>query len=60
MLDRALIRLRGDFTADPAAAERWLTIGASPVDPALPKPELAAYAAVASLLLNLDATITKD
>lgn len=60
VLDRALTRLRSDFTADPAAAERWLSIGASPVDPVLPRPELAAYAAVASLLLNLDATITKD
>ena len=60
VLDRALIRLRGEFTADPAAVDRWLNIGASPADPALPKPDLAAYAAVASLLLNLDATITKD
>jgi hypothetical protein len=60
ILIRALTRLRADFTADPAAAERSLTIGASPADPTLPKAELAAYAAVASLLLNLDATITKD
>jgi hypothetical protein len=60
VLTRALARLRGDFAADPAAAGRWLAIGATPPDPALPPAELAAQAAVASLLLNLDATLTKD
>jgi hypothetical protein len=43
-----------------AGAEEFLAIGDSPRDQNLDTAELAAYTAVASLILNLDATITKD
>ncbi|MBK9165914.1 MAG: DUF1553 domain-containing protein [Bryobacterales bacterium] len=48
------------FSGREAQAEKFLAQGDSPADPALPRRELAAYAAVASLLLNLDETVTKE
>ena len=47
------------FTEEPAAAEEYLTIGASPRDVTLPPVELAAWSAVMSVLLNLDEAISK-
>ena len=44
---------------DPAATARLLTIGDTPPPPDLPAPMLAAYANLASLLLNLDETVTR-
>jgi hypothetical protein len=48
------------FQADPKAASKLITQGDAPPDPAIPVPELAAYTAVASLILNLDETVTKE
>jgi Protein of unknown function (DUF1553)/Protein of unknown function (DUF1549)/Concanavalin A-like lectin/glucanases superfamily/Planctomycete cytochrome C len=48
------------YRAHPAAALELVTIGESPRDESLDVPELAAYTAVASLILNLDETITKE
>jgi hypothetical protein len=56
ILRRALDRFRGDSKA----AERLLGVGASPRDPGMDASELAAWSAVASVLLNLDETITKE
>jgi hypothetical protein len=53
-------RMLADFRADPAAAGQLLQVGDTPADPALDRAELAAYTTVASTLLNLDETITKD
>jgi hypothetical protein len=47
------------FGSDVAAAENLLKVGESPRDPALPADELAAYTVIASVLLNLDETLTK-
>jgi hypothetical protein len=47
------------FTQEPAAAQEYLTIGASPRDMALPPVELAAWSAAMSVLLNLDEAISK-
>ncbi len=47
------------FRADPAAAERLLTVGHAPRDPNLPLIDLAAWTTVTSLVLNLDETISK-
>ena len=47
------------FSEEPAAAEEYLTIGASPRDMALPPVELAAWATAMSVLLNLDEAISK-
>jgi len=48
------------FRSDPAAARRYLAHGESPVDESVPAPELAAYATVAGMILNLDEAVTKE
>ena len=50
----------GTYRADPAAAAALLSVGESPRDPALDPAELAAYAAAANVLLNLDETMTRE
>jgi hypothetical protein len=47
------------FQRDGAAAEKLLAVGDSPRDPQLDVAELAAWTALASIVLNLDETITK-
>jgi hypothetical protein len=47
------------FTEEPAAAEEYLTIGASPRDVTLPPVEMAAWSAAMSVVLNLDEAISK-
>jgi hypothetical protein len=48
------------FSSDPDDANRLLNIGEYPRDPKLNSGELAAYTTVASLILNLDETVTKQ
>jgi hypothetical protein len=48
------------FSQDTAAAEKLLAVGESRRDSKLPVPELAAATACASLILNLDETVTKE
>jgi len=50
---------RARFEKDPAAAEKLLKVGESPLPQAMSPVELAAWTAVANVLLNLDETITK-
>ncbi len=59
VLTRSLEKLRADFAAHPADAAAFLKIGTAPADPAIPAVELAAATSVASMILNLDETITK-
>ena len=47
------------FEADPAAADQYLKIGEHPLDQALPRPQLAATAVLASALMNLDEFVTE-
>jgi hypothetical protein len=54
--DKQLVR----FRADPAAAGRLLGVGEAVHDPAIDTRELAAWSMVASTLLNLDETVTKN
>jgi hypothetical protein len=56
LLDRRLKVYRDD----PEAAKAFLSTGASTPDKTLDPVELAAYANVASLILNLDETITRN
>jgi hypothetical protein len=42
------------------AADRLLAVGEAPLNPRLDAVELATYAQVARLILNLDETITKQ
>ncbi|MFN0172003.1 MAG: DUF1553 domain-containing protein, partial [Bryobacteraceae bacterium] len=47
------------YRADENGARSFLAVGVSPADPAIAAGELAAYAAVANLILNMDEVITK-
>jgi hypothetical protein len=55
-----LHRFERRYRGDTQAAEEFLANGDSPRDPSLDMAELAAYTTVASLILNLDETITKE
>jgi hypothetical protein len=52
--------LDSTYRGDPGAAKEFLHQGDSPARPNLDTVELAAYTGLASLLLNLDETITKQ
>lgn len=49
-----------DFRRQQADAAKLLSVGDSKYDPRLKRPELAAWTTVASMILNLDETITKE
>jgi hypothetical protein len=60
VLTTTLARMRTDFTANGSDAYAFVKIGASPMDALLPPAELAAATSVASMILSLDETITKN
>jgi hypothetical protein len=60
VLARGLKRYRQTFVADREAAQRFIHHGDSPLDARIDPVELAAYAAMAEVILNLDETITKE
>jgi hypothetical protein len=60
VLMRGLDRYRRSFAGDAEAAKRFTRNGDSPADDTLDPTELAAYQAVASVILNLDETITRE
>ncbi|MFZ4764042.1 MAG: PSD1 and planctomycete cytochrome C domain-containing protein [Roseimicrobium sp.] len=60
ILTDAIERSIQDFTKDTEAAKQLLTIGEAKTDTKLNPAELAAYTTVASTLINLDETITKE
>ena len=51
---------RHRYRRDPAAALKLVSAGEFPRDAGLDVGELAAYTAIASLILNLDEVITKE
>jgi hypothetical protein len=55
-----LERFERRYRADSKGAEEFLANGDSPRDKSLDTAELAAYTTVASVILNLDETITKE
>ncbi|MBI5760127.1 MAG: DUF1549 domain-containing protein [Planctomycetales bacterium] len=60
VLTKRLQALREAFSKDAAAAKKLIAVGESKADEKLNPVELAAYTSVASLLMNLDETITKE
>ena len=60
LLHATLAGYLDDYRRDPEAARKFLSQGASPRDEELDVSEAAAYATLASLLLNLDEVITKE
>ena len=60
ILSAAVLRERARYTADPGKATALLAIGESPRNPAIPVTEHAAWTQIASLLLNLSETVTRN
>ena len=60
ILRRGLQRHRKTYESDKEAARKLIQVGHSGPDPEIEATELAAYAALANGLLNLDETITKE
>jgi hypothetical protein len=60
VLLKGLEEYRARYRADPEAARRLARAGEFPADARLAVGEVAAYTALAGLLLNLDETITKE
>ncbi|HEX3659699.1 MAG TPA: DUF1553 domain-containing protein [Pirellulales bacterium] len=60
ILRAGLARHRDEYRRHPDAAKPLLAVGESPHDSQLPPAELAAYTVMASVILNLDETITKE
>jgi hypothetical protein len=59
-LRRGLVRYRKDFEADNEAAVKLIRHGESSPNPKINPVLLAAYTATASVILNLDETITLE
>ena len=57
--DQMLSRAQNYFANDPRATEQLLSVGESSLDKSIKRSDLAAWTMVASMLLNLDETITK-
>ena len=60
VLGSTLARLREQYGRDTAAATKLIGIGESKPDPQIDRTELAAYTGLATLLLNMDETMTKE
>ncbi|HUQ93254.1 MAG TPA: DUF1553 domain-containing protein, partial [Bryobacteraceae bacterium] len=60
ILQSVFDQLHARYAADREAAGKYLNQGESPRDPRLDIVDLAAHTGVASLLLNLDETVTKE
>ncbi|MHC4995606.1 MAG: DUF1553 domain-containing protein [Planctomycetota bacterium] len=60
ILKGAYDQVLADFTANPSNARRLLTVGDSKPDASLDPVRLATQATVASMIMNLDETITKE
>jgi hypothetical protein len=59
ILRKALDEMLAAYRTDTTGAKALLGVGASPPDPSIPAVELAAYTAVANMILNMDEVITK-
>ncbi|WP_051669495.1 DUF1553 domain-containing protein [Bryobacter aggregatus] len=60
LIRSAYSRAQARYTKSPAEADHFLSQGESPLPRKISRPELAAWTNVASILLNLDETITRQ
>jgi hypothetical protein len=60
LLVRAFQSQLDRFQSKPGSAEKFLAQGEAPRAAGLPANELAAYATIASIVLNLDEVVTKE
>jgi hypothetical protein len=59
ILQKSLDRMLSAYQADEMGARSLVAVGASTSDASIAASELAAYTAVASIILNMDEVITK-
>jgi hypothetical protein len=59
-VESALHRERRRYAENDGKAEKFLSVGESPRHPRLPVVEHAAWAQIATLLLNLSETVTRN
>jgi len=59
ILEGSLAKMRAAYQRDPAGAHGLISIGASKSAASIPPAELAAWTAVANIILNMDEVITK-
>jgi hypothetical protein len=59
ILQKSLDQMLAAYRADEPAARSLIAVGAAASDPTLPASELAAYTAVANIILNMDEVITR-
>jgi len=59
ILENSLDKMLAAYQRDPAGARSLIAVGASKSDAAIPPAELAAWTAVANIILNMDEVITK-
>ncbi|HSG72352.1 MAG TPA: DUF1553 domain-containing protein, partial [Planctomycetaceae bacterium] len=59
-LEKTLTKIRKNLAENPDAADQLLSVGESPVAEALDRTEIAAYASLMNLILNLDEVLTKE
>ena len=60
VLAKLLTQQQERYQRDPASVKALLAVGETPADASLPAADLAAWTMVASAVLNLDETITKE
>ena len=60
LLVRAFQSQLDRFQSKPGSAEKFLAQGEAPRPAGLPANQLAAYATIASIVLNLDEVVTKE
>ncbi|MEO8657996.1 MAG: DUF1553 domain-containing protein [Bryobacteraceae bacterium] len=59
-LEKALEKFETYYKAHPKDAQEYLRQGESPIPKKIAAPELASYAALGGIILNLDETVTKE
>jgi hypothetical protein len=59
VLEKSLSEMQKRYAANPKDAHALVSIGEKKPDSSIPEPELAAWAMIASEMLNLDETLNK-
>jgi hypothetical protein len=59
VLRKTLRQMLASYKDDVKGAEAFVSVGSSPRNTSIPVTELAAYTAVANMILNMDEVITK-
>ena len=60
IFEAALVEYEAEFSGNPASAKKLISVGESPANTKFPPEKIAAYTALANVLLNLDEVITRE